>query len=88
MTMTMKEDDDLFTWGNSVSKFGPDDQRRKPGLRFSSFDHSHDDDDDADYEDDEDEEDDADYEDDEDDAYVISYEASQSDCFGTLAWTE
>ena len=67
-----KEDEDLFTWGNSVSKFGPDDQRRKPGLRFSSFDHNHDDDDDED----------------DDDAYVISYEASQSDCFGTLAWTE
>ena len=42
MTMTMKEDDDMFTWGNSVSKLGPDDQRRKPGLRFSSFDHDED----------------------------------------------
>ena len=74
-----KEDEDLFTWGNSVSKFGPDDQRRKPGLRFSSFDHNHDDDDD-------------DGDEDDDDAYVISYEASQtlsqSDCFGTLTWTE
>ena len=38
----------VFTWGSSVSKLGPDDQRRKPGVRFSSFDHNHDNDDDDD----------------------------------------
>ena len=47
----------VFTWGSSVSKLGPDDQRRKPGVRFSSFDHNHNNDDDDDVDDDDDDND-------------------------------